>query len=247
MRLEISRTDSDQPIKATEETVLSDREPTPEGERNLGIELAAEFRKAIHYHEHFVEIPNSTVELVDSRPRTFDFTKKTSEWWDLLNTQSLWLEISNTLAEVRFLLAQARAYKSLEPADDKMDDDSKQLRYYAHFSKMYHLNLAVFGLVKIQDLVVRLLFENLGGPKLIGVDQTDADWEKKLTLAAAKSGLKNQLDSGSLRVQDYDEFLTALDRPSLSKHQATLVAYRNGVIHRLRPSVDYANCRQSYF
>jgi len=239
MRLEISHIGSDQPVEMIEETVSSDYEATQQGERNLRNKLAAEFRKAILYHGYFAEIPNSAIELVDSRPRKFDLMKKTSEWWDVLNTQALWLEISNSLADVRFLLGQARGYKSLEPSEDKTDDDSKQLRYYAHFAKMHYLNLAVFELVKIQDLVVRLLFENLGGPKLIHVDQTDADWEKKLTLAAAKSGLKNQFDSGSLQKQDYDEIVKALDCPSTSRHQATLVAYRNGVIHRLRPSVDY--------
>ena len=84
MRLELSRTGSDQPIRTVEKLVSSDREATPEGENNLGIELAAEFRKAIHFHEYFAEIPDATVDLFDSRPRKFDFTKATSEWWDVL-------------------------------------------------------------------------------------------------------------------------------------------------------------------
>jgi len=56
----------------------------------------------------------------------------------------------------------------------KTHSSSKQLRYYAHFSKIYHLNLTVLEIVKIQDLVVRLLFENFGVPNLIMVDQTDS-------------------------------------------------------------------------
>jgi hypothetical protein len=235
LRLELSRTGRDHPLNVVEETALSDDEKTPEGEEALGIELAAEFRRAIRFHEYFTTIPNTTVDLVDSLPRTF----RPDQWFDAQNTQGLWLEIYNTLADVRFLLAQSRAYKSLEPPEDKTDDPSNQLRYYAHFSKLYHLNLAVLGIVKIQDLVVRLLFENFGGPSLIEVDQTDDDWEKKLTLKAAKIGLKQQLDLGRLSQSEYDDILAALSRPSASKFREKVVSYRNGIVHRLRPSVDY--------
>ena len=51
MRLEICRAGGDEPIKTVEATVLTDHEPTPRGEYNLGNELVAEFRKAIRYHE----------------------------------------------------------------------------------------------------------------------------------------------------------------------------------------------------
>jgi hypothetical protein len=37
-----------------------------------------------------------------------------------------------------------------------------RLVQYCHWRKMDALNLAVFFLVKIQDLVVRLLFESIG-------------------------------------------------------------------------------------
>src|SRR5437763_755081 len=112
MRLELSRTDKDQPIQVVEETVSTVNEPEPAGEENLGVELAAEFRKAIRYYEHFSTIPNLAVSLTDSASRTVDM----SQWWDIRNTENLWLEISNTLADVRFLLAQAKAYKELEPS-----------------------------------------------------------------------------------------------------------------------------------
>jgi len=36
--------------------------------------------------------------------------------FDQVNAQSVWLEIQNTLINVRFLLATARGYKELEPS-----------------------------------------------------------------------------------------------------------------------------------
>lgn len=237
VRLEVWRDDSKP--ETVEETMQSRYEAPPDVLHGFARDVAAEFSKAIRYREYLAEIPDSPVKLVETRSHHFNFAKPVSEFHDSINTQSLWLEIRNNLGDVRFLLAQARAYKSLEPSQDKTDYDSDGLRYYAHFAKMHRLNLAVFGLVKIQDLVVRLLFENLGGTKLIPVKETDVNWEKKLTLEAAKKGLKSQLDSGSLAKEDFDAIVKATDHPSQSEHQSTLIAYRHGVIHRLRPSVDY--------
>src|SRR5205807_8387942 len=140
LRLELSRKDAGHSATVIEETAQSEHDATAEGEENLGIELAAEFRKAIRYFEYFREIPDLPCNLTDSVNRTIDLSK----WWDVRNTENLWLEISNTIADIRFLLAQARAYKALEPSSDKQDRRSEQLRYDAHFAKMYHLNLSIF-------------------------------------------------------------------------------------------------------
>jgi hypothetical protein len=234
MRLELSRSGAEHPIYVVEETADRDREAEPEGEENLGIELAAEFQKAMRFYEHFAAIPNVDCDLVEPRSRRIDF----SQWWDVRNTESLWLEISNTLKEVRFLLGQARSYKTLEPSKDQPGRRAEQLKYYAHFSKMHHFNLAVFGIVKIQDLVVRLLFENFGGD-LIDVDQTDDEWERGLTLSKVRIGLKEHLSRGELSVEEYEEITAALEWPSKSQHQDVVVSYRNRLVHRIRPSVDY--------
>jgi hypothetical protein len=234
VRLELSRDNVDGPVNAIEETISSEYETRPDWENRLGRELAAEFQKAIRFHEYLSEVPDVDVDLVDAQPINFAHPK---QFFSAGNTQGLWLEIHNTLADVRFLLARARAYKSVEPSGSGTDD-MKALRYYAHFSKMHNLNLAVLGMVKIQDLVVRLLFENFGGD-LIKVDQAEDDWEADLTMQKARRGLKERLDSGNLEQSEYDQIKRALDVPSTSTHQATVVAYRNGIVHRLRPSVDY--------
>ena len=161
VRLELSRDDGDGPVNAIEETASSMYETkAADWEDRLGRELVAEFQKAIRFHEYYAEIPDVGIDLINAHPIKFGGR---TLFFNAVNTQNLWLEISNTVADIRFLLAQARAYKSVEPSESETDE-SKGLKYYAHFSKMRHLNLAVLGMVKIQDLVVRLLFENVFPP-----------------------------------------------------------------------------------
>jgi|GEM_PF-2648244 len=238
VRLELSR--SGHPAEVREAQITSDFEPKSGSLDPLAIELTAEFQKAIRFHEYLREVPDSEIPFVDARPITFDMTDRISKWHDASNTQSLWLEIHNHFADIRVQLAQARAYKSLEPKEDRSNPDSEETRYYCHFAKMRHLNLAVFGLLKIQDLVVRLLFENFGAT-LIRVDQTDEDWERELTFKKAKKGLLVEVDSGKLVRSDYDQIVTALNLiETKSPERDKVIAYRNRLVHRLRPSVDYA-------
>lgn len=233
-RLELTRLSNGEPIKIDELTISINGDRSPEGEENLGIEMTAEFKKALDYGTFIDDIPDIESDLTSSPQRRIDF----SQWWNVRNTENLWLEITNTLADVRFLLSQARAYKALEPTAVSASRKGEQLKYYAHFGKMYHLNLSVFSLVKIQDLIVRLLFENFGGT-LIAVDQTDDDWEKKLTMKDLKKGLRRELEAGTLSNAEYQDIIDALDEPSKSAHQKTVVDYRNRLVHRIRPSVDY--------
>ncbi len=233
-RLELVRLSDGEPSVINEETISVTGDRSPEGEENLGIEMMAEFKKALNYGAFSDEIPDTECDLTSSPPRKIDF----SQWWNVRNTENLWLEITNTLADVRFLLSQARAYKALEPTEPPSSRKDEQLKYYAHFGKMYHLNLAVSSLVKIQDLVVRLLFENFGGT-LVVVDQTDDDWEKKLTMKDVKKGLKREFEAGKLSSDEYQYIIDALDEPSQSSHQKTVVDYRNRLVHRIRPSVDH--------
>jgi polyhydroxyalkanoate synthesis regulator phasin len=155
---------------------------------------------------------------------------------DLFNVPGLWLEISNTFREIRYILAQAKAYKELEPPNTTPLSDS--LCAYLHFEKMYRLNLGIFQLVKIQDLVVRLLHEAFSG-RLISVDYDDEGWEIALKMKDAKEGLKTLVKTGELTEEDYRAILDALARPSKSPHRDTVVQYRNRLAHRIRPSVDY--------
>jgi hypothetical protein len=237
VRLEVSR--SGHPAEVREAQITSDFVPKSGSLDPLAIELAAEFQKAIRFHEYLREVPDSDIPFVDARPITFDMTEGISKWHDASNTQSLWLEIHNNFGDIRLQLAQARAYKSLEPKEDRSNSESEEKRYYCHFAKMRHLNLAVFGLLKIQDLVVRLLFENYSAT-LIPVDQADEDWERELTFKKAKKGLLAEVNAGMLATADYDQIVAALNLIEIkSPERDKVIAYRNRLVHRLRPSVDY--------
>ncbi len=211
------------------------REASSDGEENLAIELIAELQKGLSWSEHVDQLP-PIPDLLKSPPSTInDITDLVSGF----NIPSIWMEIHNTVVDIGFLLAQAKAYKSVEPRPEESSRAATQRRFYAHFEKMYRLNLAVFNLAKIQDLVVRLLFEALGRQKLISVDFSDDDWEKLLTMKAARRGLRAQLTSSQLPQMEHDRIVAALDIPGSSAHQQMFVDYRNRVAHRIRPSVDY--------
>jgi hypothetical protein len=155
---------------------------------------------------------------------------------DMMNVPALWLEIHNTFLGLRYLLGQARAYQDLEPAGTTPISDS--LCAYLHFEKMHNLNLAMFQIMKIQDLVVRLLHEEFSG-RLIHVDYDEEGWERDLKLFDAKKGLKKLLDSGELSQNDHDEIVDALNIPEKSTKRSTVVKYRNRLAHGIVASVDY--------
>lgn len=65
---------------------------------------------------------------------------------------------------------------------------------------MQHFNRSVYGLIKIQDLINRLLHEAFGG-SLVMTD--DPEWEKKfLTRENINRGLNQKLVAGELSAQD---------------------------------------------
>lgn len=207
-----------------------------DSQEGLANELFAELRKAVSFHESKNTLPSLGQSLLES-PASVPVTPTGAMTIiDAINRPSAWLEISNTFADLRFLLAQAKAYKDLEPHGANPVSDP--LCTYLHYQKMYMLNLAVFQLVKIQDLVVRLLHESFSG-ELIAVDYTDDEWEKQLTMKKANKGLSDLLHQGKLSTQEHKDIIDALDMPSQSSHHDIVIDYRNRMTHRVRPSVDY--------
>jgi hypothetical protein len=82
----------------------------------------------------------------------------------------------------------------------------------------------VFQLVKIQDLVVRLLHENFEG-KLVAVNYDADGWERDLSMEEAKNGLKALFDNLALSEADYRSILTALAEPAKSQHRKVVIDY----------------------
>jgi hypothetical protein len=216
------------------DSLTYDRNSSDEGKKNLALLTFAELRKEVSFSEYLASLPNVSGLL--QSPTSGCRPGDPLAFIALFNVPGLWLEIVNTFIDLRNVLAQAKTYKDLEPHDSSPVSDS--LCAYLHFEKMYRLDLAVFQIVKIQDLVVRLLHESFSG-HLISVDYDEEGWEKDLRLSDAKKGLKRLIEKGELAQADYQAILAALAVPSKSKHQRTLVQYRNRVAHGIRPSVDY--------
>jgi hypothetical protein len=149
------------------------------------------------------------------------------------NADGIWLEIYNSYLHVAHNLALAKAYKDAEPNGVPIET-----WYYCHAKKMAALHLAVFVLAKLQDLVVRLLFESIG-ESLISVDQNDPEWERQLTTKNLRNGLARLHSSGDLTHEEYTLIMAAIDTPTKAVRGKLVVEYRNRVAHRLVPSVDH--------
>lgn len=166
-------------------------------------------------------------------PRSFD------RYFDIQNAQALWLELTNTILGIEFALMQSRTFKALEPAclPDFQDDIALSTVYYVHTRKMDLLNQAVYGLIKVQDLVNRLLHETLGGDL---VATAKPDWEEiTLRRKNVMKGLQCKFEAGALSKTDYDAINEAFAVPVNAPRIETVKAYRNRLTHHIRPSVDY--------
>jgi hypothetical protein len=85
------------------------------------------------------------------------------------NVNALWLEIENLLRGARLNFAESRIVKDIETEYGGDTPDDRNTRYDLHFAKIEHFYLAVFELARIEDLVVRLVFEFFGND-FIAVD-----------------------------------------------------------------------------
>jgi hypothetical protein len=195
--------------------------------------MFAELRKAVSLADYHKCLPE-TDDLMESRSGGHRADPKA--FLDIMNIPAMWQEINNTFLDLRYLLGQAKAYKELEPKDSTPMSDS--LCAYLHFEKLHNLNLAMFLIVKIQDLVVRLLQEGFSG-KLIEVDYDEEGWEEDLRFHHANRGLKRMLGSGQLDQQEHDEIMDALGLPAKSTARGTVIKYRNKLAHGVLASVDY--------
>jgi hypothetical protein len=134
----------------------------------------------------------------------------------------------------------ARAFKELEPAREPPFENDEAINnlYFLHDRKMNALDHAVYELIKVQDVVNRLLHESLGGDL---VDTSKPDWERtELTRKSVDKGLHAKLASGAVSQADFDAIINALDIPKKTPHAETARTYRRRLMHHLRPSVDYA-------
>src|SRR6267378_2292923 len=162
------------------------------------------------------------------------------QYFDVRNSQAVWIELANLIMGLEADLILARAYKALEPAQEPSIDDEDGLNdlYYVHDRKLTLLNQAVHALIKVQDIINRLLHESLGGDL---VDTTDPEWESyELRRKNIIKGLDAKRAAGSLSQSDYDAITAALKIPRNTPKGEITRTYRNRLAHQVRPSVDYS-------
>ena len=162
------------------------------------------------------------------------------KYFDVRNSQSVWFELTKLILGAEADLALAQAYKALEPAQEPPFEDDLAINdlYYIHDRKMTLLNQSIQDLIKVQDLVNRLLHESLGGDL---VDTGRSTWEKsQLTRENVGKQLETRLVSGAISQADFNAITQAFAIPSRQPEADIAIAYRNRLMHHMRPSVDYS-------
>jgi hypothetical protein len=162
----------------------------------------------------------------------------------LKNVNELWFEIENLLSGARLNLATARILKDLEEGYSRPTDFDVNARFDLHLEKMERFHLGVYELARVEDLIVRLLYEYFG-KGFIETDVSKPGWEKRLTWDAMKDALnkRSQPDNAHPAVvamddRHYDR-LMKLVRGYRSAEVTRLMQYRNARTHRVTPSVDH--------
>ncbi len=93
------------------------------------------------------------------------------------------------------------------------------------------------ALVKVQDLVNRLLHESLGGDL---VDTSKPNWEKtSLKRETVVKQLESRRAASAITQTDFDAISLALAIPNSAAGSSIAQSYRNRLMHHVRPSVDY--------
>jgi hypothetical protein len=170
-----------------------------------------------------------------------------TRWTAHTNTAEAWFQIQNTFFETAQLLAQSRAYKHIET--EEADEDRKLL---IHLVKIQFFNSATYLISKVEDLFFLLLFVNSGCSLTPTVDVHQDDWLKGITRGAIHKGLKSrksQLCCGNLRKtnaylealtdEEYRTIRSVFKKIGAAKSVRTIRNYRNAIVHRGLPAIDY--------
>ena len=162
------------------------------------------------------------------------------DYFDIQNSQAMWMELAHLVMGAEADLILAESFKALEPAQKPSFEDEAGINdlYYVHDRKMNLLNQAVYALIKVQDMIYRLLHESLGADL---VDTSKPDWEEaQLRRTPILKGLEAKRAGGQLAQADFGTIMKALDAPKYAAKADIARTYRNRLTHHIRPSLDYA-------
>jgi hypothetical protein len=218
--------------------------PTEGEEKRRTVYLLNQIRVAAEVHKYYQDFAEPPRLYQTSSSSTIDFDDPTKDLRGE-NVNALWLEIANLLRGARLNFAASRIVKKIEMEYIEATPEGRNTRYYLHFDKMERFYLAVFELARIEDLVVRLLFEFFDD-RFIAVDKTKKDWEKRLTWDAMKDALNKRGKPDrephprveAMQDGDY-EILMKLIRCYKTQQVLALTDFRDRRTHRVTPSVDY--------
>jgi hypothetical protein len=168
----------------------------------------------------------------------FPTQQSIQRYLDMRNSQAVWFELSRLAMGAEADLILAQAFKCLEPPQEPSYDTAAfNDLYYVHKQKMMLLNQSAYALIKVQELVNRLLHESLGGDL---VDTSKPHWERtQLLRCNVEKGLKAKLAAGLISQRDFDAINKALKIPKNTTNGEIAREYRNALMHHIRPSVDY--------
>ncbi len=200
-------------------------------------------RAAAERHRHLIDFPE---------PPVLSFASITYELNDpirtvhLHNVNELWFEIQNLLYGARLNLASARIFKDLEDRHSSGSFLDINARFDLHLDKLERFHLGVFEIARIEDLLVRTIFEFFGAG-FIEVDLSREGWEKRLTWDAMKESLNKRGKPEKqphpalelMKERDYEALMT-LVRSFRSAKFLRLIGYRDRRTHRVAPTVDHA-------
>jgi hypothetical protein len=150
----------------------------------------------------------------------------------MYNQPAIWREIVNTFTEIRYLLAESRAYKEQEASNANLTDS---LSLHLHRRKMQSFDWAIVKLVKMDDLVCRLLQESTSGQI---VPFHDTKWELRLKWSPTNASLNRLHQSGELTDDEFNGIMVAVNECFESASGQFLREYRHRLIHSVTPSVD---------
>jgi hypothetical protein len=235
IELTVTTTDDSGAVRQEQRTVEPSAVPAPEWGHRIVHMLFTELAATVSERDEpkHNAIANRWIKF-PNRPAGFD------QYFDIRNSQALWIELANLVMGAEADLISARAFKALEPPQEPPFDDDVAVNdlYIIHDRKITFLNQSVHDLIKVQDLVNRLLHESLGGDL---VDAIGPDWERvELTRANVMRGLNLKLTSGVLPQKEFDAITQSLAIPKDTPKGEIARAYRNRLMHHVRPSIDYS-------
>lgn len=196
-----------------------------------------------------VLIPDPNVLYADSRSEIhLDLRRDMNAYYDAMNSAWLRDEIFSLLSGARGYLARSRAYHELQPPYSGKRGRENDVLYKIHLRKMDDFHLAVKNIKKLEDMILQLVFEALGG-SLEGIDKSNDEWERQLTLDYFRELLKNKDANDKLKAMSDDEYnklreiIGAMKHgkkksKGIKKNMYDFWQYRHALEHRLPKSVD---------